>query len=636
MRKQLCVACVVVGLSAGAVAKTVPADSLWNVSGSFGKAEGSAAERSGGYALKGNGYRLETSETTDANGVTHRRTVLTNVSQDPLSARCLLDRFVLNGSYDEVYTQANTWQNESRSGWSRLVTGVEVRGDGLASARGAAPMLAVWDPVARRGRVYHLVADSAWEMHAQAYDAGGDRTGVRVEVGVSGRHLDWQLKPGEALALPEVLYHGFSERADFDAWKLHAWWNRTYPGRAPASIYNSWLCRFDKLEPDFVLKQIAVAKELGLAYFVLDAGWFGQKGNWWQLRGDWEERQDGALEGRMGEIAAAAKKAGMKFGFWLESESADAGSQTVKDHPDWFCRNGHGYLYDFANPAARDAMIARTVALVKKYDAGFIKQDFNQNTEYDPSGRAFADYHAGFDAYLKAVRAQCPDLYIDGCASGGMRTDLGRARQFDGFWLSDNQSPYDGIRIVKETLFRLPPRLVERWVVARSLVGVQPHYDGSDARIAACDDAMWDRLVTVKKPYLAAFTAGGAFCLSCDLTAFSAEDRAWLKKLIAARKADGVFWQKAVARVVCDTREVTAIQYSDEALSDIRLEVSVGRPRCAQLTIRPVVDAGKSYRFGGAVLSGAQVAQHGLEIATPGNHDAVELRLVAVADGSAK
>ena len=99
--------------------------------GDFGRFDGEARNSEGGFASESNGLRVETAENKGVAGVTHRRTVVRNVSQKPLAASCLLDVFRLDCGTLEVYTQANTWMWESRGAWQPLHTGVEVRGGGM-------------------------------------------------------------------------------------------------------------------------------------------------------------------------------------------------------------------------------------------------------------------------------------------------------------------------------------------------------------------------------------------------------------------------------------------------------------------------------------------------------------------------
>ena len=603
------------------------AEDLWDVYGDFGKAEGGVTRTASGFSFAGAGSRVETVVATGVCGVVSRRTRLTNVSERPLAARCLLDRFLFDGGDWEVYTQANTWQNESRGLWQPLNTGVEVRGAGMCSARGAAPVLALWNPQAGRGTVFHLLADSGWEMHALREAADGQATRVAVEVGVDSRHLNHMLAPGESVALPEVVFYEFANRLDLDCHRLHAYWNDRQPAHQFASAYNTWMARFDRFDADFVLRQVPVAAEIGLDYFVIDAGWFGSKGSWWFLRGDWEERPDGALAGRLAEISSAVRAAGMKFGIWIEAESAHPDSRIVREHPDWFVRREGLAFIDFANPEAVRRLTETTCRLLERYEATFIKQDFNQSTAYDPTGRAFADYHRHFADYLAELRRRIPGLYIEGCAGGGLRTDLGRARLFDGFWPSDNESPYEGLRIARETMLRLPPRLIERWLVACSLKTGQIDYNGKDERLGACDDATWSHIRTVDRDLLRGFAAGGPVCLSCDLTAFSAADRAFLKGLVAETKRSSDFWRTAVGRILFDTPAAFALQYSDESLSDIRVTVVANRTRQARVTVRPVVADEATYLCDGREISSAELRTRGLELPVPANHGAVAIHL---------
>lgn len=604
------------------------ANELWDIFGDFGRVEGATEEIDGGYIFDNGIIRVTTLSATDPLGVLWRRTTLKNISRKKISASTLFDRFFFDGGEYDVYTQTNSWQNESLGGWQPLVTGVEVRTPGMRTSFGAAPVLAIWNRQTQRGRVFHLMAGSAWSMHVRRFAIDGEKTKVVVELGIDDRELDYTLSPGENVSLPEIVSFEFRNRLDLDCHKLHAWWNRRYPGGAMPSVYNTWMYRFDKISVGSLLRQVAAAKDLGFEYFVIDAGWFGKKAAWWRVRGDWKESKSGMLEGRMSEISQAVRDAGMKFGFWLESETISAGAQIIKKHPDWLIRREGKIFYDFGNEEARKAMVDLTVALLRKYKASFIKQDFNQDLDADPAHRAFADYHAGFAAYLRAVREQVPGVYIEGCASGGLRMDLGRAREFDSFWLSDNQSPYHGFRIVKDTMLRLPPRFIERWFVARSVEGIQPDYGGGDSRLFACDDATWDGVRSASPSLFEAFTAGGALCASCDLTALSALDAAWLRRIIAERREDAAFWAKAVGRILVDTTEVTVIQYSDEWFGDVRIYAIAHRTRQRRIRIYPVLDRTNSYKVNGEQLRGPNdLEDNGIEIDMPQNGAAAVVQL---------
>lgn len=595
------------------------AERQWDVFGSFGKTCGQVEMSDRGFFYSGNGYRVDSTVETDVNGVSVRKSVIRNTSGKTIYARCLLDRFLMDGGEYEVYTQTSSWENESRGAWQPLHSGIEIRGSLICGSNGFAPMLAVWNAQAGRGRVYHLLSDGAWQMVVTRVPGSGGQTAtsVAVEMGVDGRHLDYPLEPGESLAFPEIVSYEFVNRTDLDCHKLHAYWNRKHPAKRPMpTIYNSWLCRFDKLELTNVLRQVERAQLLGVEYFVLDAGWFGPKADWASVRGDWVERSDGALGGRMADVAEAVRKAGMKFGFWLEAESASPTAKIVKEHPEYFTVLNGVYFLDFTRRDAFDYIVETTCALLSKYGAEFMKFDFNQNADYDPTGRAFIAYNAAFRRYIREVRRHHPGVYIEGCASGGLMMNLGWADDYDSLWPSDNQSPYHGMRIIKETMLRVPPRLLERWVVARTVENIQPDYEGRDSRLFASDDGCWRRMRSVAPGYLSAFTLGGPVGFSCDLTAFSDGDMKRLSDELAVRRRDDAFWARSVGRILCDTPSLVAFQYDDGSLDDVRVVMVTDNLRQAQATVHPVLANGVDYLVDGKRRSAADLAANGLKLPT--------------------
>ena len=193
-------------LSAATVAEGAEkACDKWAIFTDFALFEGAVHKTDKGFAADENGIRVETEEKIGAAGVTHRRTVIRNMAKKPLAATCLHDVFRFEGGDFEVYTQANTWMNESRGAWQPLHTCVEARCGGMRTSYGAAPVLALWNRQTGRGHVFHLMSDAMWEMRAAVVPGGQDKSSVAVEVGMDARYLRYVLKPGEVVALPEVV-----------------------------------------------------------------------------------------------------------------------------------------------------------------------------------------------------------------------------------------------------------------------------------------------------------------------------------------------------------------------------------------------------------------------------------------------
>ncbi len=584
---------------------------LWRIAGDFGRMEGAVVAKEDGFAAEARGCRVETRVVSNACGVTSRQTVVRNVGAAPIMLKEMFDAWTIPGDEWEVYVQSNEWQKESVGRWRNLDGVVEAACGGMRACDAATPMLAVWNRRTKRGRAFYALSDGTWLLRAARAPAGG----VRVEVGYNPRHLNWKLQSGEEARLPEVLSHAFESRTDLDCHKLHAYWNARCPASnaSLAPIYNTWLCRFDKLDLDFVLKQVARAKEIGFEYFVVDAGWFGPKAGWWTVRGDWEERADGWLGGRLGEVSKAVRAAGMKFGFWVEAECASPDARVLKEHPEWFFKADGAFFLDFRKPAARDALVETVSALVKRYDASFLKFDFNQTASGDPNGRVWTEYNAAYRRFLETVRTRNPGIYLEGCASGGFMMDLGWSRTFDGFWLTDNQSAYAGVRIMKDTMLRLPPRYMERWFTLLREEGLQPDYSGCSSRLLTTEDATWSDYRTLSPTRVDAFAAGGPFCMSCNLLTFNGDDVAHFRKRILENREDAAFWKTAVGRILYDTPEMTVLQYSNVALTDVRL-VAVPTGAYASAKFFPVVDEKRTYDMDGKPRTGSDLAKNGLSV----------------------
>ena len=64
-----------------------------------------------------------------------------------------------------------------------------------------------------------------------------------------------------------------------------------------------------------------------------------------------------ASKGVLPNFANAVRKAGMKFGFWLEAEIAEAGTEIVRKHPEYFREIRGGHYLDFTRDDARGYLL---------------------------------------------------------------------------------------------------------------------------------------------------------------------------------------------------------------------------------------------------------------------------------------
>ena len=534
----------------------------------------------------------------------------------------------LSGGEFEVYTQYNGWQNESRGAWQKLNTSVLAENRNSRTSSGTAPFMALWNRQTNRGLAIHLLPDFAWEMKASYVPTYGYYADVVIEVGINSENLNISLKKGESINTPDIILYEFTNKLDMDAFKLHNYWHNNYWKKPVPITYNTWLSNFDKINYENVSKQIPIAARLGVEYFVIDAGWFGKGDNWWYCRGDWKENLTGGLCGRMLEISEEVRSHNMKFGLWFEIESADLNSEIVKLHPEYFIIRGDLCFLDFANENAREYIIEALSENIEKYNIEYIKFDYNQDMCYDECGRAYIDYLKGYDDTIKAIKRKYPDMFLENCASGGQRMNLRNCVDFDGFWPSDNESPYEQLKMFRDTVLRLPPQYFDRWVTIRSMEDFEPVYgeQGSE-KILACNDATWDGVMSVHDSFLRGFLTCGQLGLSCDLTKFSENLIITLSKHISKINAEQDFWNSAVCRILASTKEILVIEYSDMQLSDIKIIAYSFKTRQNKLYVYPCLDESAVYSVNDTPTNGKYIIKNGLELQVGGNYRAACIEL---------
>lgn len=571
---------------------------------------------------EGNTFRADrngieyTCTLTEEGEVTLRRDQIRNTTNATVSLVPMQARFRFPGGEFEVYTQYNINFRESTGQWQPLMTKVETFCASMRSANGATPFLALWDQQGQRGMAYHLLVDSAWEMAAFRKPIGEAFAAVDVVAGFHDAPV-LTLEPGETVQLPTILFYDFRNKLDMDAWKLHRWFHAYHPRKQPPILYNTWLYKFDNFTPEDIMSQIPVAAELGVEYFTVDAGWFGEKGNWYESLGDWEESENSALEGKLSQVSQLVRDAGMKFGLWLEVERAGLSSKITKEHPEYFVpgiTNAKYALLNFAVPEARKYLLDTIDGLIEKYNIEFIKFDFNADQDHIDGDPAYINYYKGYRLFADELAKRHPDLYMGSCASGGHRMDINNALQFGSFWLSDNQGVVLTMRIFKDTIKRLCPQAIERWLTIHDYPGFPSASSKPKSMFLGELDYSWTSAIGVNDDWVDSFMAGGPLGLTCDLTNFGPELKERIKKNIASIKENREFWRTCECRILGDTQRLWALQYNDPAFDRVEVTAFLLSVEQKFVTVYPVVDTDADYLLDGKVCSGKDINRFGVQL----------------------
>ena len=297
-------------------------------------------------------------------------------------------------------------------------------------------------------------------------------------------YTGFDLGPGESVCMPKAGLGFFSGDAvaGSNALRRHVAEHVRRPIRGgsmlPAVFYNTYWAARDGtgfIDPAELRREAEVYGELGIEYFVVDAGWF--KGGFRAGVGNWEiEREEMFPEG-MAAFADYVRSLGMKFGSWLEPEFAMRGSDWVTRHPHWFhyadgkrnyfygTREFDGGLLRLDDKHVREDVLAFLERWVNKYGIEWLRWDFNDapapfweaGDADDQWGRIQLEYGEGLLALLDAFMAKCPQVHIEACAGGGYRMDLGTMRRAHSLWMNDNSNALPAVRRFKAGVNRVLP-----------------------------------------------------------------------------------------------------------------------------------------------------------------------------------
>ena len=501
--------------------------------------------------------RWESQWTLDGEtGVWSRKDSMRNLGQEPVTLTRCLARFPFTPGHYEVYSQRSSWCDENQGSWQALDHGTLVLGcRGGRTTEGGTPYLCLRERGSTRGVVFHVLPRGNWTIRVSRQIAGGRSLPFAVvELGLSDESLRLGLPAGGTFALPEILVQGLPQgRPELGAPQLHQYAHKSILGPARRSapvMYNTWFDVFEHLEVGRLRKQLAAAKELGCEVFAIDAGWYGAgEGNWSLQVGDWREKQDAAFRGDMASFADEVRATGLGFGLWMEPERNFASVPAVQAHPDWFLPGDKGcYRPDLAQEQAYQYILFEMSRLVETYELAWMKVDFNFELGEDAAELAY--YYQRWYALLDELRARYPDTFFEGCASGGMRSDLHTLSHFDGHFPSDTVDPVDVLRICQGALLRLPPGRLTSWVVLRS-VGhtIVPYgYPTAEApeTLVAPGNATWTESNAFSSDFAARVALPGILGFSGDVASLSQDARRRLRHHVAFYKE----WRTVIGRSV--------------------------------------------------------------------------------------
>lgn len=299
---------------------------------------------------------------------------------------------------------------------------------------------------------------------------------LRVQGGINDTAFSWILSGGECFVTPQValcyssqgLGNLSREYADFIRERIMPS-SRAFSQRP--IVVNNWEATYFDFTYEKLFAIIDGASGLGVDTFVLDDGWFGAR-NWDDVSlGDWFINKSKLPDG-LKPIIERCKRHGMKFGIWFEPEMISEESELYRAHPDWALgkadnnpsRQRNQLVLDFANPNVVDCVFNAVSDVLSNNDISYVKWDMNRSlSEFfspylpaDRQGEVAHRYVLGVYALAARLTAAFPEVFFEGCASGGGRFDAGMLYYFPQIWTSDNTDGYERTRIQWGTSFGYP------------------------------------------------------------------------------------------------------------------------------------------------------------------------------------
>ena len=465
---------------------------------------------------------------SSGDGIWSRRDTLKNVGSKRVTVCRCLSRFAFAQGPYEVYSQNSTWGSEKRT---LDHGGIVLACEGGNTTQGGTPYMCLRHKESESAVAFHVLPRGNWVIRVTAVTSNTYLPYVAVvELGLADDDMAFRLARGESLELPEILIQAVPSGRPHDVTAdLHRYALAKVMPKAKAEapvVYNPWFDDFENLDPQRLRRQLAAARRIGCEVFTVDAGWYGRgEGEWYEQVGDWREKLGGAFRGTLAEFADEVRAAGLGFGLWIEPERIGQMTPLGSRHPSWLLPSRPGMYYpDLTKAAAYRWVKSQIKNVIERYQPVWLKVDFNNRPiGPDRAGAALSGYYTAWYKLMEELRAACPKVFFEGCASGGMRLDMNALSHCDAHFLSDNVNPYDVLRISEGALLRLPPGRLSKWTVLRSVGKTIPRYgtpaDATEVRLVTPAGAGegGNHAETVDVDFAARVMMQGAFGLSGDL-----------------------------------------------------------------------------------------------------------------------
>ncbi len=290
---------------------------------------------------------------------------------------------------------------------------------------------------------------------------------LRVQGGINDEMFGWHLECGGSFVTPQVAICYSASGIGNMSREFHDFYreciiNPDYVYKRRPIVINNWEGTYFDFNNEKLFDIIDAAKDTGIDTFVLDDGWFGKRDSDKTGLGDWFVNEN-KLNGGLKAVIDRCKQNGLNFGLWFEPEMVSEDSDLYRNHPDWaihkdgvqLCRSRNQLVLDFSRKEVVDYIYDVIAKILKENDISYVKWDKNREiTESytaslpaDRQGEFSHRYTLGFYDLVNRLTTDFPNVFFEGCASGGGRFDGGALYYHPQIWTSDDTDALERTKI---------------------------------------------------------------------------------------------------------------------------------------------------------------------------------------------
>lgn len=318
--------------------------------------------------------------------------------------------------------------------------------------------------------------------HGGYYNASLSMEGTCCDEGNGSWFID--LKPGEKYHSQRAFYGvakgGFeAAAASLNAWKRMDSLVSFQKGQMPL-VFNDYMdCLWFDQRPESMFPLIERAAQVGCNIFCIDGGWCANQNSGVQDDGlgDWLPNEKLYGMTSLQQVVEKMTEEGMTAGIWLELETCNRSAYGYRLGGDAVLKRygveigGNKLFYNFNNEKVWNYLAKRVDVL---YQMGFryIKNDYNHslgigctnNYEGNSPAEGLIQNHERFLEFIDYLREKYPDLIIENCGSGAMRSDNKTLRHFALQSTSDQENYKNNPSILMGSAAIMPPEKAGVWV----------------------------------------------------------------------------------------------------------------------------------------------------------------------------